>query len=150
MSMVGPLCQLLGIKPIRFSKEENILLEMDLLIFICHALKEFFRVCQKDYFQFMKFNLEMEDEMLEIEFMRLIINDILETEEYTLQGIATYTHLPEDILNELSYGINISPLSASLRKIIELHRSVRPELYKAIRKKLISEYLESEEPSTSQ
>jgi hypothetical protein len=141
MAAMDPLCHLIGINSKKFSKEENSLLEAELFIRICDELKEVFRQQYKNFFHLMKFNVTKEDAMLERNFIRLILKDILSTEEYTLQGIATYTDTHEDIIHELASGLNTKPLAACLRKVIELHRSVRRELYQAIGKKIAAEYL---------
>jgi len=47
-----------------------------------------------------KINIEKEKSMIESNFIRCIINDILSTEEYTLPGIAYYTDTPEEIIIE--------------------------------------------------
>lgn len=141
MSAIEPFCYLMGINPVKLSKAENFLLEAHLYIRICEELKEIFKQQHKDYFCFMKFTLEMENVMLEENFIRLIIEDILSTGEYTLQGIASYTGTHEDIVSELASGLNTKPLAIYLRKTIELHRSVRRELYRAIGRKVTSEFL---------
>lgn len=61
--------------------------------------------------------------------------------EYNLEGIAYYADIPIDIIHELAAGLNTKPLATCLRKIIELHRSVRKELYQAIGQKIAAEYL---------
>jgi hypothetical protein len=82
----------------------------------------------------------MEIAMFEANFVKCIINDILSSEEYTLSGIAYYTETPEEIVYDIAIGHNISPSANLLRKIIELHRSVRSDLYRSIIEKIISEY----------
>ena len=139
MASTEPLCHLFGINSKKLSKEENALLEADLLALICHELEEIYRLRQKDYFLLMKFTLGKENDMLETNLVRLIIKDILQTGEYTLEGIALYTDTHEDIIHELASGINVHPTVKPFRKIIELHRSVRPEIYRSMRKKLISD-----------
>ena len=136
-----PLCYLMGINPKKFSKEELILLEAELFIRICDELKEVFRQKYIEFFNFMKFTVMQEDKMLEKNFIRIILNDILSTEEYTLQGIARYADTHEDIIHELASGLNTKPLATCLRKVIELHRLVRHDLYKAIGKKIIASFV---------
>lgn len=145
MSALEPLCHLIGIHTFHFSKEENYLVEAELFLRICDALKEVFRQQYKDFFHFMKFTETQENEMLEANFIKIILNDILSTEEYTLQGIAFYTDIHEDVIHELASGLNTKPLAICLRKIIELHRSVRRELYQSIGKKIVINYLLEEE-----
>lgn len=140
MAAMEPLCHLLGVNSKKLSKEENSLLEAELFIHVCNTLKEIFRKSYKDFFRLMKFTVNMEDIMLERNFIRLILSDILSTEEYTLQGIAQYTDIHEDIIQELASGLNTKPLAICLRKIVELHRSVRRELYQEIGKKVAAEF----------
>lgn len=91
----------------------------------------------------MRFNNLMENTVMETDYIRCIINDILSTEEYSLAGIAYYTNKPEDVIFEIATGKNTDPSSSLLRKIIELHRSVRPNLYQEMVKKI---YVKSAEP----
>src|SRR5579872_1377533 len=133
------------INPHILSKKELTLLEADLFTSICAKLKEIFKTQYKDYFRTVKFNKEMEETMLESELVRCIINDILSTEEYSLTGIAFYTRKPEDVIFEIASGNNTDPSASLLRKIIELHRSVRPSLYQQIIKKIIAENMENKD-----
>jgi len=82
----------------------------------------------------------MENMMIEAEFLRCVINDILSTEEYSLTGIAQHTDTPEDVVHEVITGNNRNPSFAFSRRIIELHRTVRPDVYQAIMKKIAGKY----------
>jgi hypothetical protein len=64
----------------------------------------------------------------------------LSTEEYNLTGIASYTRTPEEIVIAIASGNITNPTMTFFRNIIELHRSVRKDLYKAIMQKILSEY----------
>lgn len=136
-----PLCLLIGINSSMLTKEENILLEAELFIRICEELKETFREQHRNYFHLMKFTIEKENVMLEAKFVRLIINDILSTDEYNLKGIAYYTDTYEDVVEEVITGRNTSPSATFLRRLIDLHRLVRRDLYNAIIKKIATQYL---------
>lgn len=145
MPAIEPLYRSIKINSAKFSKEECLLLEAGLFSCICSELKEIFKNQCKDYFRTVKFNKEMEETMLESQFARCIINDILSTEEYSLTGIAFYTRKPEDVIYEIASGSNTDPSASLLRKIVELHRSVRPTLYQQIIKKIIAENTEDED-----
>ena len=80
----------------------------------------------------------MENIMLEECLIKYIINDILSTEEYSLSGIAYYTNSPEDVIYEIAMGNNTNPSLFLSKKIIELHRSVRPYLYHELIKKVVA------------
>jgi hypothetical protein len=141
MAAIEPLCHLVGIDSKKLSKEEYILLEAEIFIRICDELKNSFKEKHKDYFRVMKFTIEKENSMLENNFVRLIANDILSTEEYNLNGIANYADTPEDVVQEVIDGRNIRPSANLLWRLISLHRSVRAELYDTIVKKIASQYL---------
>lgn len=136
-----PLCHLMGINSNKLPKEEYLLLEAELFIRICEGVKEFFREQHKDYFRLMKFTVEKENTMLESNFVRFIANDIISTKEYDLNGIARYSDTPEDVIQEVIDGRNIRPSVTFLWRLIELHRSVRRDLYDRIIKKIVSNYL---------
>ena len=133
--------QWIGISFSQFSKEEVLLLEAELFVRVCEELKEVFRQQHKDYFLLMKFTIEMENAMLEANFVRLILNDILTTEEYNLSSIAYYIDTHEDVIQEVIDGRNTSPSATLLRRSIDLHRSVRRDLYNSIVKKIANEWL---------
>ena len=80
--------------------------------------------------------------MLEENFIRSIINDILLTGDYNVTGIACYADTSEDVIIDLASGLNKKPLAVCFRKIIELHKTVRRELYEMIGKKIASDYSE--------
>ena len=144
MSATEFLCQMIGVSPHKLSKEENIILEAELFTRVCEELKEIFKIQYKDYFRLMKCNTETENMMMEARFVRCVINDILSTEEYTLPGIACYAQIPEEVVYEIAMGLNTSPSAIFLRKIIELHRSIRRDLYREIIRKITTDYLEEE------
>lgn len=140
MASMEPLYHLFDIKSKELTKEESIILEVELFTRICDELKEFFKIQHKDYFRLLKMSSNKEDAMIEEKFVFLIIQDILQTNNYTKEGIAYYTDTHTDVIDEILTGINKNPSANFLRKIIELHRSVRSDLYSLIAKKLISRY----------
>lgn len=141
MAAMELLCRLIEINPSKFSREELMLVEAELFTRICEELKEIFRKQHSDYFRLMKFTIEKENLMLETNFVRLIIKDILSTKEYNSQGIARYADTHEDVIQEVIDGRNHNPSAMLLRRIIDLHRTVRRELYHSIVKKITTEYL---------
>lgn len=139
MSALELLCRLADVKPQQFSREENLILEAELFAQLCIGLKNRFRVEFNEYFTALKYNQETEDAVLEAHFLRCIINDILTTENYTISGIATYTQTPEDIIYEVATGQIINPSFMLTRKLIDLHRAVRPNLYREVVTKAVKE-----------
>lgn len=136
-----PFTQLLGMAASQLSREENLIVEADLFRMICDELINIFRDSYKSYFHLMKFSTKMENTMLEENFLRCLINDILSMEEYSLPGIAYHTQIPEEIIYEIACGMNHNPSLKLARKLIELHRSIRPKLYQEIMNKVITMYL---------
>ncbi len=141
MAATEPLYSLMGISACKLSKEEVYILEAHLFFMVCNELKIFFREQYKNYFRILKFTLEKENCMLETDFFRLILKDILSSEEYSLEGIAYYAYTHVDILQEIYSGRNTNPSANLLRRVIEIHHSVRRDLYNMIMKKVVSQYL---------
>lgn len=142
MAKTDLVCCLLRQKSHTFTPAEKILLEMLLFIRIYHELRDFFKSRYKDYQKLIKSNINQEEEGMNngIKLMQEIIKDILSTDEYSLAGIATYTHIPEDVLSDVAAGMNPNPTLEVSRKLLELHIMVRRNLYDNIVKKIISDY----------
>ncbi len=136
MSATEYLSKLIGIMPYQLTKAEFLFLEAELFLHLYEELKDIFKKKYKDYFILMKFTEEMEHNMLENNFIRFLIEDILSTEEYTLEGIACYTDTHQDIIQEIAAGRNTSPSAKVFQRVIKLHRSVRRDLYQEIIKKI--------------
>ncbi len=136
MPAMEPLCQILGINPGNLTKKEIQILEAKLFVKLCEGLKKVVKMKYKNYFNLMKFDNDMENMMIEAEFLRFLINDILSTEEYSITGIAQYTNIPEDVIQEVIIGSNLNPSFVFSRRILELHCTLRPSIYQAIIKKI--------------
>lgn len=141
MTATESFCQFLGVNPQTFSLSENIILEAELFDRVCDYLKEVYREQYKDYFRLMKFTTKMENTMLDENYIRFAINDILATEEYSVQGIAYHTRIPEEVICDVISGVNTQPSLPLSRQIIHLHRSVKPDLYREIMKKMLLTYV---------
>ena len=140
MPATEPLCKQIGINPDKLSREELFLLEAELFTRVCKELKQHFKSQQKDYFFSIKCNADME-KMMETNFVNLVVKDIIATGEYTKEGIAYYTQAPAEIIDDLIMGHITSPSVTLFQKIIELHRSVRKELYREILEKITEDFL---------
>lgn len=143
MTTLQSWCYLIGITAKQLSKDELLLVEAEIFIRIVQEVKEVFRENYKTFFGLMNYTVEMEDIMIESNFLRLIIQDILTSEEYDIKGIAYYTHIPEEVVNEIVIGLNTNPSAAILQRIINLHCSVRKDLYQSIYKKIALDKLEA-------
>ncbi|TAK76073.1 MAG: hypothetical protein EPO11_04720 [Gammaproteobacteria bacterium] len=139
MAAIEFLCKDIGVDPRNFSKEELLFLEAELFFHVCNELKLLFKENYRNYFRLLRINPEVEEEMIESNFLRYVISDILSTEAYTLSGIALYARVPEEVVYELISGNNTNPSLSLARKIIELHKSVRPDVYRKILLKVVKE-----------
>ena len=139
MSAMEPLCLLLGISPSKLSRKENLFFEALIFVHLCEELKEFFRKRYKNYSYLRKLSIEKENMMLDKYLICLMIKDILATEEYTLEGIARYANIPEDYLKEIFTMQHLLPSAYILRKLMEIHRTLEPDFYQGIAKKLLAD-----------
>jgi hypothetical protein len=137
MPAMEPLYQLLKIKSLHLSPHQLFILEAEIFNSLYQALSTIFKLTFKEYFYLMKFNHDMENDMIEENFIRFIINDLVSTDAYSLAGIATYTHFPEEVIHEAAVGNNKNPSLKLCRKLIELHRSVKPHFYEEVVKKIL-------------
>ncbi len=136
MSSIEPLHRLMISNLNKFTKNERIILEARIFSGICDELNNFFKKQYKEYFSLIKFTIETENTMLDAHFICSVIKDILSTNEYTIAGIAHYVNVHEDILHEIITGRNTNPSAILLQKVINLHRSVRADLYREIINKI--------------
>lgn len=141
MPAIEPLCQLIGINTNYFSKKEILVLEIEIFFHVCKEIKDIIKIKNDTYFRLMKLSLDREEAVLDASLMRHVINDILLSDEYSLEGIAFYTQMPEEVISDIAEGINLAPSLSLSRKLIELHRFVRPNFYREIIKKIISKYI---------
>lgn len=123
---------LFGIPAYQSSSQEITILEIEFFIRIYEELMKFYAVEYEKYF----FLIKQEYVMCEAMVLRLVINDIIKSQEYSLQGIVYETQIPEEVICDLLIGENKSPSLYVSRKLIKLHRSIRPKFYDEIMKKI--------------
>ena len=70
--------------------------------------------------------------------IRNLVNDLLASDEYSIDGLATYTGYPEDVIYDIAAGMNTNPTLLLAIRIIELHIMFRRDLYNEIAQKIIS------------
>ena len=134
-----PLGRLIGINTNRLSKEENFILEVSLFAHVCNEFEDMIKVQNKDYLRFIKSNKEKEVAMLNANLIRYVINDILLTGDYSVEGLAYYTETADEVIYDLASGKNVAPSMPLFRKIIDLHKSIRTNLYRDILSKAVTE-----------
>ena len=142
MPAIEPLCQSVGIDANQLSRVELCVLEAELQVCVYEELKEIHRASHKAYFRLMKLNIEMENKMLEEGFLKHVIIDIIQSGEYSIGGIAYYTQSSQEVISDIASGRIVDPSLPLSQKIINLHRSVRPDLYRKIIQKILERNLQ--------
>ena len=69
--------------------------------------------------------------------IQYIIKDILDTGNYTLEGIANYTHIPFDVVYDAACGFNNQISITSWVRIINLYLQVKPNIEILLSQKLL-------------
>jgi len=126
----------------QLSKRETFLLEALVCDLLCQELKIFFRIKYSAWFKLLKLTSVEEECMLDTSFLRLIITDTVATDDYDLDGIARYTQHDREIIEDVVFGRNESPSVELLQRLLDLHRSVRPDLYAELRRKISAKLVE--------
>lgn len=139
MSATEPLFELLGWSAAKLSQEEKIILEAEIFFRFCEEFMSHYKHEYQQYFKLLKSEPEKEKTMLDADFTRLIIKDILLSEEYTLDGIACYANIHKDVIYDVVMGYNASPSVMFVKSMIALHRTVRPDLYQQISRKILND-----------
>jgi len=123
----------------KLSKAESILLEAVIFVRVVDVFLEIFENRYNAYQKLLKNELSKEDEIMEVNFLRNLVNDILSTNDYTLEGIANVIRMPLDVVLEIVTGINTNPSLMLAARIIKLHSDVRRDFYEALIRKMIDE-----------
>ena len=132
-----------------FSRKEKLVLEAKFLTTVYKELEEIFKSRYKNYLRLIKSSHDKEENMFFTNFLRELIYDIVSTEEYSLNGIATYAHIPEEVLYDIITGINLNPTFDVSRKLFELHAHVRRDFYQEITRKFLLEFSDQGNPINS-
>lgn len=65
------------------------------------------------------------------------IREIVDTGEYTLEGIASCTRIPLDVILDMICGYNLQPSITFWTRIVDLYLQVKPEISQLFFEKLI-------------
>lgn len=132
MSQIEYIHQLAGIDSSQLESDEILLLEAAMLNGLCNELA----MRYQDNFNYHKENLQEMTNMINKHFIYFITHDLINSNDYTIEGIANYSNIPEEVIVDIVIGTNNNPSIDVTRKIIELHRLARPDLYKRIINKI--------------
>lgn len=123
--MISYLIDMLGLnKQNKFTGKEKLILEVILYQWV---YKEIIKQCN------------IKDEggyMIDGYIIRKLVNDLLIHREYSIEGLAHYTGFPEDVIYDISAGINNDPTITLSNKIIELHFLARRDFYSGLLEKI--------------
>lgn len=113
------------ITPLKYSAiNERKILKIFLLRYLHQLFCELFH--QKLHFN--KYNFSLEGYAMDSKIIQLLIQGIIETGEYTLEGIAFHTHIPFDIIFDAASGINNQFSITPWIKIVDLYIQVKPDI----------------------
>lgn len=76
--------------------------------------------------------------LMDNQIIQLLIQSILESDEYTLEGIANYSRLPFDVIFDAACGNNKYFSITPWVKIIDLFIQVRPEVAQLLFDKILA------------
>lgn len=143
MPAIERLSHALGLNIKKLTREEITIVEIELFTQVCEELREIYKRKHAGYFYLVNYDLEKANTMFDENFIGDVIKDLLLSKEYSLQGIASYTQTPEEVICDIATGAINSPSLHLSRRLISLHRNARPHLYKEIMKKIVAEYADN-------
>lgn len=110
--------------PLKFSSaNERKVLKVILIRYLHQVFCELF----KHKLQLNKKNSSLECYAMDSKILQLIIKGIIETGEYTLQGIAYHTRIPEDVIYDAASGISNQFSVTPWAKVVDLYLQVKPD-----------------------
>jgi hypothetical protein len=126
MYILDSMCWLCGIDRKWLSQDEQSLLDALLLDLACEELNNFYQENNK---------MEMTRSVV-----NLMLLDLINSNDYTISGVAAYANLPEEVVYDIAMGSITNPTINVSRKIIKLHMGARGELYQRVMQKITEKY----------
>jgi hypothetical protein len=112
---------------------ENHMLKLFLLGFLRDLFSDLFnQKIESNLYKFSIGNYEMDNQIIQH-----IIKDILETGDYTMEGIAYYTKVPFDVVCDAASGIHNQLSITSWASIVNLYLQVKPDISQMLVDRLI-------------
>lgn len=87
--------------------------------------------------QFEQNNSLMESYTVDNKIIQLLIQGIIETGEYTLEGIALYTKIPFDVIFDAACGNNTQLSITPWARVVNLYMQVKPEVTQLLFNRLL-------------
>lgn len=138
MATMEYLCSMAGVNPAHLSKEENLLIEAVLLCGLCDELTQIYQVSFP--VSLVKNKKEKTTMLVHGNIINLILLDLIKSNDYTISGVAVYANVPEEVIYDIAIGNNRNPSLEVSRKIIELHKTARVDLYQKVMQKITAGY----------
>lgn len=84
----------------------------------------------------LKNHSSMESYLMDNKILQLLIQGIVDSEQYTLEGIAFYTNIPFDVIYDAACGISNHLSITTWTKIVNLYLQVKPEVAQLLSERL--------------
>ncbi len=108
-----------------------------LKVFLLGRLQKLFCELFQNKMQFIQNNNSMECYAVDSQIIQFLIQEIIETGEYTLEGIAFHTRIPFDVVYDAACGIGNQFSITPWAKIVDLYIQVKPEIALAFTARLL-------------
>lgn len=105
--------------------------------FLLGRLHQLFCELFKTNVQCAQNNFSMECYAMDSKIIQLIIQSIVETGEYSLEGIALYTRIPFDVIYDAACGINTEFSITPWARVVDLFLQVKPDIAQVLIDKLL-------------
>lgn len=104
--------------------------------FLLGSLHKLFCELFQNKMQLIQNNNSMECYAVDSQIIRFLIQEIVETGEYTLEGIAFHTRIPFDVVYDAVCGIASQFSITPWARIVDLYIQVKPEIARELTAKL--------------
>ncbi len=74
---------------------------------------------------------------MDSKIIQLLIQGIIETDEYTLEGISIHTRIPFDVIYDAACGLNSQFSITPWARLVDLYMQVKPDIARLLINKLI-------------
>lgn len=120
--------------PLKYSLENEKKILKAILLWCLHKL---FSDLFKQKIQVIKNQFLMECYVMDSKILQLILQGIIETGEYTLEGVACYTRIPLDVIYDAACGLNNQVSITPWARVVDLYIKVKPDTAQILIDKLI-------------
>jgi len=105
--------------------------------FLLGRLQRLFSEIFYNKIQLSQHNSSVECYTMDSKIIQFLIHGIIETGQYTLEGISYYTHIPLDVIYDAACGISKQFSITPWAKIVDLYIQVKPDVEQIFIDKLL-------------